>query len=75
VGDAGERAAAVFAADKLSKVRELQARHSRGDFESEDRLKLEHYGASLEMVSDLLPGHALVTRLRDELRALHSQPV
>jgi (p)ppGpp synthase/HD superfamily hydrolase len=75
VARAGDNAAAVFAADKLSKVRELHARHSHGDFESGDRLKIEHYAASLELVDQALPGHELVERLRSELRGLRSQPV
>jgi (p)ppGpp synthase/HD superfamily hydrolase len=75
VAEAGTNAAAVFAADKLSKVRELQARHSHGDYESGDRLKVEHYEASLELLDQALPGHDLVKRLRSELRGLRSQPV
>jgi (p)ppGpp synthase/HD superfamily hydrolase len=75
VAEAGEDAAAVFAADKLSKARELRARHSHGRFERADRAKFEHYEASLELLSDVLPGHELVERLRDELRSLQSQPV
>jgi (p)ppGpp synthase/HD superfamily hydrolase len=75
VAAAGDRAAAVFAADKLSKVRELEERHSQGEVESRDRLKIDHYEASLELVAQALPGHELVERLRGELRALRSQPV
>jgi (p)ppGpp synthase/HD superfamily hydrolase len=75
VARAGEYAAAVFAADKLSKVRELRARHSYARFDRGDKAKIEHYEASLELLSEVLPGHELVEQLRDELQALHSQPV
>jgi (p)ppGpp synthase/HD superfamily hydrolase len=47
VAAAGEQAAVVFAADKVSKARELRARHSRGELERRDRGRIEHYEASL----------------------------
>jgi (p)ppGpp synthase/HD superfamily hydrolase len=74
VAEAGECAAAVFAADKVSKARELRVRVSRGRFERKDDAKIAHYEASLEMLSELIPGHALVDQLRLELEALHSLP-
>jgi (p)ppGpp synthase/HD superfamily hydrolase len=61
VAGAGEWAAAIFAADKVSKVREDQGR-------------IDHYEASLEMLADLIPSHPLVQQLRQELEALHALP-
>jgi (p)ppGpp synthase/HD superfamily hydrolase len=74
VARAGECAAAVFAADKLSKARELRARGKLGRFERKDSTRMEHYEASLEMLDELLPHHTLVERLRTELDALHAMP-
>jgi (p)ppGpp synthase/HD superfamily hydrolase len=74
VGRAGEQAAAVFAADKVSKARELRARVGHGRFEPADRARIEHYEASLELLSEVLPGHELVRLLRDELESLQAQP-
>ena len=71
VAEAGERAAAIFAADKISKVRELRIRLDRGRrFQRADRGKLEHYEASLEMLRRQLPGHPLVDQLATEFDAL-----
>src|ERR671916_789316 len=67
VADAGECAAVVFAADKVSKAREMRVRVSRGRFARSDGGKFEHYEASLEMLSDLIPGHELVSQLRMEV--------
>jgi (p)ppGpp synthase/HD superfamily hydrolase len=75
VARSGEHAAAVFAADKVSKARELRARQSHARSDRGDRAKIAHYQASLEMLSDVLPGHGLVEQLRSELGSLHSQPV
>jgi (p)ppGpp synthase/HD superfamily hydrolase len=72
VAGAGEEAAAVFAADKVSKARELRARQSYAHFDRGDGAKIEHYEASLELLSEVLPGHELVERLRAELEALHA---
>jgi (p)ppGpp synthase/HD superfamily hydrolase len=74
VAKAGDEAAAVFAADKVSKARELRARARHGRFQRSDEGKLGHYQASLEMLSDLIPGHPLVEQLREELGALHGLP-
>ncbi len=73
VADAGERAAAIFAADKVSKARELRARASRGELKDGDRTKLDHYEQSLAMLDELIPGHDLVDQLRAELEALHAR--
>jgi (p)ppGpp synthase/HD superfamily hydrolase len=74
VAEAGECAAVVFAADKVSKAREMRVRVSRGRFERADCGKFEHYEASLEMLSELIPGHHLVEQLRMEVEALHAMP-
>jgi (p)ppGpp synthase/HD superfamily hydrolase len=74
VADAGECAAVVFAADKVSKAREMRVRVSRGRFERADSGKFEHYAASLEMLTDLIPGHELVDQLRMEVKALQALP-
>jgi (p)ppGpp synthase/HD superfamily hydrolase len=71
---AGEHAAAVFAADKVSKARELRVRMSRGRFTPQDHGKLDHYEASLEMLFQVIPDHDLVNQLRLELEAVHALP-
>jgi (p)ppGpp synthase/HD superfamily hydrolase len=72
VAAAGDCAVAVFAADKVSKARELRVRTGDGRFERKDETRIKHYRASLEMLDDLMPGHQLVDRLRTELDTLHS---
>lgn len=72
VARAGECAAAVFAADKVSKARELRIRAGGGRFQRGDKVRIEHYEASLEMLRGLMPGHELVDRLRAELEAFHA---
>ena len=72
VQDAGEEAAAVFAADKVSKARELRLKAEHGDLTDDDRAKIEHYGRSLEMLQEKLPGHPLVEQLRHELEPLRA---
>ena len=74
VAAAGEDAAGVFAADKISKTRELRKRARRGRFDRRDRAKLEHYEASLDLLYVALPGSWLVERLRAELEQLEPQP-
>jgi (p)ppGpp synthase/HD superfamily hydrolase len=74
VADAGECAAVIFAADKVSKARELRVRVSRGQANGADCEKFRHYEASLEMLADLIPGHDLVGQLRMEVEALQAMP-
>jgi len=74
VARAGEDAVAVFAADKISKARELRLRAGNGRFQRKDETRIEHYRASLEMLDELMPGHPLVDRLRAELDAVHALP-
>jgi (p)ppGpp synthase/HD superfamily hydrolase len=70
VAEAGDEAAAIFAADKISKVRELRHRADRGDLDANSLARLEHYRESCDMLEALLPGSALVSELRREMRAL-----
>jgi (p)ppGpp synthase/HD superfamily hydrolase len=74
VARAGDEAAAIFAADKVSKTREMRLRASRGRLGEDDRPRLEHYEESLAMLSELMPSHPLVGRLRMELEAVHALP-
>jgi (p)ppGpp synthase/HD superfamily hydrolase len=75
VARAGEHAAAVFAADKVSKARELRQRVSRGRLVRGDDPKVAHYQASLEMLAEVMPEHELVEQLRMELEAVRALPV
>jgi (p)ppGpp synthase/HD superfamily hydrolase len=70
--DAPEEAAAVFAADKVSKVREMRARVSRREVSlPELRDRLDHYRKSLEVLERVLGANQrLVGDLRFELEAL-----
>jgi (p)ppGpp synthase/HD superfamily hydrolase len=68
VASAGADALTVFAADKLSKLREL-----RLDSRSEPKVRsrqLRHYRLSLAMVQERLPDSALVSALAAEMTAL-----
>jgi (p)ppGpp synthase/HD superfamily hydrolase len=76
VQDAGPDAATIFAADKVTKVRELRtlmaqpARASAAELE----YKREHYIASLEMLERVIPDQPLTRQLRFELEALQTLP-
>jgi hypothetical protein len=75
VAGAGDEALALFAADKLSKLRELRRETLTG---AEDRgsparprelrvRRLRHYQRSLALLEERLPNSPLVNELRDEL--------
>jgi (p)ppGpp synthase/HD superfamily hydrolase len=67
----------IFAADKLSKVRELRIRlHAEPALAGrrEGQGKLEHYWRSLGMLERELGGHPLVHQLRFELEAMRDLP-
>ena len=69
VADAGEEALTVFAADKLSKFRELEREttiNPRARVRSRAR-RLQHYQRSLALLQDRLPESPLVHDLEDEL--------
>jgi (p)ppGpp synthase/HD superfamily hydrolase len=74
VAAAGECAAVIFAADKVSKARELRVRLSRGRHDVSDSRRLAHYEASLAMLGDLIPRHELLHQFRTEVEALHALP-
>lgn len=67
-------APAVFAADKVSKVRELRTLQARGRDTGEIEVKRERYRHALEMLDEKLPGSRLVEVLRFELEALEELP-
>ncbi len=72
VAAAGEEALMVFAADKISKLRELQIDpQASGTILAREPGKIAHYHESLRMLERLLPGSPLVDQLRDEFEALH----
>jgi (p)ppGpp synthase/HD superfamily hydrolase len=73
VCDAGAEAALLFAADKVSKVRELRLRMASGRLEEVSE-KLRHYRASLAVAEEGAAGHQLVEQLRFELEALEALP-
>ena len=73
---AGDPAAVLFAADKLSKVREYRAqlsRSTRGGDPPRPR-RLTHYAQSLLELERVIPRHPLVTELRKELEPLTPLP-
>jgi (p)ppGpp synthase/HD superfamily hydrolase len=77
VATAGPEAAAIFAADKLSKVREVRIRAACHADWAEDvalRGKIDHYVASRAMLERELGGHPVVQALAFELEALKSLP-
>ncbi len=74
VRTAGGYAPLIFAADKVSKVRELRALLATGPPTAETKSKLRHYRASLEMLEEVVPESRLVELLRFELEALEQIP-
>jgi hypothetical protein len=76
VAAAGEEALKLFAADKISKVRELrrldttaaaQARRTPREHQTDER-RLAHYRECLTLLQERLPGSPLVRQLEAELR-------
>jgi len=67
VGNAGEEALMLFAADKISKVRELRLEGARRP----RHRRLAHYRRCLALLQERLPDSSLVTQLDLELR-IHS---
>ena len=68
----------MYAADKVTKVRELRARSSSDpsllDTGRPSGAKLSHYIDSLTMLEQHAPDHSLVRQLRFELEALRALP-
>jgi (p)ppGpp synthase/HD superfamily hydrolase len=73
ISHASADAAAVYAADKVAKTRELRLALVRGGPELNPH-KLDHYWASLELLEHRLGHHPLVRQLRFELEALELLP-
>jgi hypothetical protein len=78
VSGTGEEALTLFAADKLSKARELR-RETAADLDDSPMprtvgqlraRRLKHYHRSLALLEERLPASPLVHELRDELAAL-----
>ena len=77
VSHAGPEAAAVYAADKVTKARELRltlARDWSVAAQPATAAKLDHYWASLELLEGLIAPNPLVAQLRFELEALALLP-
>jgi (p)ppGpp synthase/HD superfamily hydrolase len=79
IAGCGPDASAVYAADKVAKVREFRSRATRGEtvLDPENRPaheRLEHYLHSLETLEQITPDHPLVRQLRFELEVLHALP-
>jgi (p)ppGpp synthase/HD superfamily hydrolase len=82
VADAGDEAMALFAADKLSKLRELRhetaldspGSHTTGRARTRHARRLRHYQRSLAMLEERLPDFPLVRDLRDELDSFLREP-
>jgi (p)ppGpp synthase/HD superfamily hydrolase len=73
VARAERDACAIYAADKIAKVRELRAKATRDPRALRGR-KLAHYRASLETLRQCTDGLALVDQLEFELWALDVLP-
>jgi (p)ppGpp synthase/HD superfamily hydrolase len=71
---AGGYAQAVYAADKISKVRELRLMIARAGDPDSIAVRRERYWTALEMLEETLPGSRLVELLRFELEALETLP-
>ena len=65
---------AIFAADKISKVRELTLLPTSRLYETATRAKLAHYRASLKMLHTVARNSALVDLLDAELNGLSPKP-
>ena len=70
----GGYAAAVYAADKVSKVRELRILLARGGSHDEAGVKHARYRRALEMLDETIPGSRVVEVLRFELELLEQLP-
>jgi (p)ppGpp synthase/HD superfamily hydrolase len=71
---AGGYAPVVYAADKVSKVRELRILLLTGFPEEEAEAKRDHYRKCLAMLEETIPGSRVVELLRFELEALDKLP-
>jgi (p)ppGpp synthase/HD superfamily hydrolase len=71
---AGGYAPAVYAADKVSKVRELRLMLAGGAEAEEVARKLRHYEKCLAMLEEVIPGSRVVELLRFEIEAFEELP-
>jgi (p)ppGpp synthase/HD superfamily hydrolase len=74
VRDAGGYALVVYAADKVSKVRELRMLLAGGLGRAEAAVRMRRYRKSLEMLEQAMPSDRVVELLRFELEALENLP-
>jgi (p)ppGpp synthase/HD superfamily hydrolase len=78
IAKVGPDATSIYAADKVSKVRELRARLAADPLlirsNDVEQARLEHYRASLRMLEEITPEHPMVRQLRFELEALMALP-
>jgi (p)ppGpp synthase/HD superfamily hydrolase len=74
VGEADPEAIAIYAADKVAKMRELRMTLATQPGLKADPEKLEHYWASLELLERRGEARSLVTQLRFELETLALLP-
>ncbi len=73
--EAGPDAAVLFAADKISKVRQYRAYVARAHGGEAPRpRRLHHYTESLRVLETSIPTHPLVRQLRRELAGLGAAP-
>jgi (p)ppGpp synthase/HD superfamily hydrolase len=70
----GGYAAVVYAADKVSKVREIRMELAAGAPRAKVEPRLRRHRASLEMLEQTIPGSRLVETLRFEIEALSELP-
>jgi (p)ppGpp synthase/HD superfamily hydrolase len=82
VASAGEEALALFAADKISKLRELNRETADVAAASAGRRRireltrrLKHYRRSLALLEERIPDSPLVRTLRNELSVLCDRPL
>jgi (p)ppGpp synthase/HD superfamily hydrolase len=70
----GGYAAVVYAADKISKVRELRTQMATGVNREDIEPRIRRHRRSLEMLEETMPGSVLVEDLRFELETLEQLP-
>jgi (p)ppGpp synthase/HD superfamily hydrolase len=70
----GGYAPVVYAADKISKVREVRTLLARGASRHQLQAKIERHRRSLGMLQDAIPGSRLVELLQFELETLDELP-
>jgi hypothetical protein len=70
----GGYAPVVYAADKISKVREIRTLLARGAAREQLQAKIDRHQRSLEMLEDAIPGSRLVELLEFELETLDELP-